>query len=237
MIKFKRYYTAIPRYRQSKGFGIHSPFAFNFVLKVLRERCPYYAYEIINAARWEASRLASSAKERRNLLSFKNAKMIFRITCHFNPSSILQIGTSHGVASTALMNVSSTSHLHSYLGARHQRKIYESVTSNFGSRISTYDDIATAINNYTSQLTTEDCPFIIINHIDNESSLITNTASEFIAKGGIAIVCNINNSSTIKQSWQSIKASMTHGMSFSNDKIGVIVGYDHLPLQHFSLWF
>lgn len=163
--------------------------------------------------------------------------MIFRITCHFNPSSILQIGTSHGVASTALMNVSSTSHLHSYLGARHQRKIYESVTSNFGSRISTYDDIATAINNYTSQLTTEDRPFIIINHIDNESSLITNTASEFIAKGGIAIVCNINNSSTIKQSWQSIKASMTHGMSFSNDKIGVIVGYDHLPLQHFSLWF
>ena len=163
--------------------------------------------------------------------------MIFRITCHFNPSSILQIGTSHGVASTALMNVSSTSHLYSYLGARHQRKIYESVTSNFGSRISTYDDIATAINNYTSQLTTEDRPFIIINHIDNESSLITNTASEFIAKGGIAIVCNINNSSTIKQSWQSIKASMTHGMSFSNDKIGVIVGFDHLPLQHFSLWF
>ena len=101
MIKFKRYYTAIPRYKRSKGFGIHSPFAFNFVLKVLRERCPYYAYEIINAARWEASRLASSAKERRNLLSFKNAKMIFRITCHFNPSSILQIGTSHGVASTA----------------------------------------------------------------------------------------------------------------------------------------
>lgn len=237
MIKLKRYYTAIPRYRQSKGFGIHSPFAFNFVLKVLRERCPYYAYEVINAARWETSRLASTAKERRNLLSFKNAKMIFRITCHFNPSSILQIGTSHGVASTALMNVSSTSHLHSYLGARHQRKIYESVTTNFGSRISTYDDIATAINNYTSQLTTEDRPFIIINYIDNESSLITNTASEFIAKGGIAIVCNINNSSTIKQSWQSIKASMTHGMSFSNDKIGVIVGYDHLPLQHFSLWF
>ncbi|MBR5332336.1 MAG: hypothetical protein IKV32_03420 [Muribaculaceae bacterium] len=237
MIKFKRYYTAIPRYKRSKGFGIHSPFAFNFVLRVLRERCPYYAYEIINASRWEASRLASSAKERRNLLSFKNAKMIFRITCYFSPKSILQIGTSHGIASTAMMNVSSTSHLYSYLGVRHQRKIYDSITSSISNRISTYDDVTATINNYSSQLTHNEIPFMIINHIDSENGLIIDTATDIVNKGGVVIVSNINNNSTINQSWQSIKSSMTHGMSFSNDKIGVIVGYNHLPLQHFSLWF
>ena len=46
-MKLKRYLTALRRYSRSKGFGIHSPFAFHFVLNVLRERLPYYAYEDI----------------------------------------------------------------------------------------------------------------------------------------------------------------------------------------------
>lgn len=37
----------LKRQRSSRGFGIHSPFAYNFVLNVLRERYPYYAYDEI----------------------------------------------------------------------------------------------------------------------------------------------------------------------------------------------
>lgn len=37
----------LKRLRSSRGFGIHSPFAYNFVLNVLRERYPYYAYDEI----------------------------------------------------------------------------------------------------------------------------------------------------------------------------------------------
>ena len=43
MGRLRRYRTAFKRYRHGKGFGIHSPFAFSFVLKVLRERLPYYS--------------------------------------------------------------------------------------------------------------------------------------------------------------------------------------------------
>lgn len=236
MIKFKRYYTAFHRYNRSKGFGIHSPFAFNFVLKVLRERSPYYAYDDIHASHWEASRLATS-KERRGLISFKYAKMIFRITNHFNPNSILQIGTSHGICSKALLSVTSTSHLYSYLGVGHHRKIYESVTSGLNHRISKYEDINNAINDYNSTLTSPEKAFVIINHIDKGGNIILDTASNAIKNGGVVIVCNINHSKHIKKLWTEIKSTMTHGMSFSNDKIGIIVGHKHLPLQHFSLWF
>lgn len=236
MIKFKRYYTAFRRYNRSKGFGIHSPFAFNFVLKVLREHSPYYAYDDIHASHWEASRLASS-KERRGLISFKYAKMIFRITSHFNPNSILQIGSSHGILSKALLCVSSSSHLYSYLGVRYHHKIYESVTSDIKHRISKFEDIKDAINQYNSILDSPDKAFIIINHIDKSSDLILNTASDAIKNGGVVIVCNINHSKSIRNLWIEIKSTMPHGMSFSNDKIGIIVGHNHLPLQHFSLWF
>lgn len=236
MIKFKRYYTAFRRYKRSKGFGIHSPFAFNFVLKVLRERSPYYAYDDIHAAHWEASRL-SSAKERKYLISFKYAKMIFRTACYFNPQAMLQIGTSHGIASKALLSVSSSSHLYSYLGINYQRKIYESATTDIAHRITKFDDIASAIETYNSTLKDTDTPFLLINHIDKGAKLVVETASHAISNGGVVIVCNINKNNTIKNSWGEIKSSMTHGMSFSNDKIGIIVGLKHLPLQHFSLWF
>ncbi|MDE5935472.1 MAG: hypothetical protein K2G95_06855 [Muribaculaceae bacterium] len=37
----------LKRLRSSRGFGIHSPFAYDFVVNVLRERCLYYAYSNI----------------------------------------------------------------------------------------------------------------------------------------------------------------------------------------------
>jgi hypothetical protein len=36
--RLKLYLTAMRRYNRSKGFGIHSPFAYTFVLRVLREQ-------------------------------------------------------------------------------------------------------------------------------------------------------------------------------------------------------
>lgn len=237
MTIFKRYYTAFRRYKRSKGFGIHSPFAFNFVLKVLRERCPYYAYDNIHASRWQASKLSTSKKERRGLVSFKYAKMIFRITSHFNPKTIFQIGTSHGVVSKTLLSVSSTSSLYTYFDSGNQCKIYESVTADVACRILKFDDIEQASNAYYNTLNADNQPFIVINHIDKDAKLIVETASKAINRGGVVIVCNINHNQVIKDSWIKIKSSMSHGMSFSNEKIGVVVGYKHLPLQHFSLWF
>ena len=76
MGRLRRYRTAFKRYRHGKGFGIHSPFAFSFVLKVLRERLPYYSY-----ARLEALRAMVISRTRHHLrhpriISSKNAKLI-----------------------------------------------------------------------------------------------------------------------------------------------------------------
>ncbi len=70
MGKIKRYYTALFRLKRSKGYGIHSPFAFHFVLRVLREKSLYYSYEHID----------------------KSRRVLFRIACYFVPQKVLLIG-------------------------------------------------------------------------------------------------------------------------------------------------
>ncbi|MCM1255920.1 MAG: hypothetical protein NC221_07365 [Duncaniella sp.] len=66
-------FKPIKRWWRSKGFGIHSPFAFYFILRVLREKLPYYAYS-------EILRLNPTKVSHRNLLT------LFRIICHFSPA-------------------------------------------------------------------------------------------------------------------------------------------------------
>ncbi len=237
MIKIKRYYTAFRRYKRSKGFGIHSPFAFNFVLKVLRERCPYYAYDYIDAKRHEAQQLMSNSKERRGLISYKCAKMMFRVACNFSPRVMLQIGTSHGVSSISLLSVDSSSKLYSYTGTKHQASIFDAVTHDFNRRISNFDDISKAVNTYIGSLNDNDTPFMVINNIDKECEIVIYSTLDIVEKGGIVIVNNINHDKAINAMWLDLKKNMINGMSFSNYKMGIIVGKQHLPLQHFSLWF
>lgn len=55
------------RFRRTRGFGVHSPFAFRFITEVLGERLPYYDY----------SRLPS-----------RTDRALYRITCRFSPRRI-----------------------------------------------------------------------------------------------------------------------------------------------------
>ena len=57
----------IKRQRSSRGFGIHSPFAYDFVINVLRERCLYYAYSNIEG---------------------HDNRLIYRIALHLHPSEV-----------------------------------------------------------------------------------------------------------------------------------------------------
>ena len=60
--------TLLSRWHRSRGFGVHSPFAFSFILDVLRERrYAYYAYDSIDDP-W--------------------LRLWFRVVCRFQPATI-----------------------------------------------------------------------------------------------------------------------------------------------------
>lgn len=83
------------RWRHGRGFGIHSPFAYDFITRTLRERLPYYGYE-----RLAAMQFSSDSGDG---LSIRRLRLIFRIAVRFNPSSAAVTGLRDAAAMKATL--------------------------------------------------------------------------------------------------------------------------------------
>ena len=78
----KRPLRWIRRFRKRRGYGIHSPFAFQWVTGVIYEKGEYYAYKD----------LAKAFKASNHHVRLKDLQLLFRITNAHNPKATLAIG-------------------------------------------------------------------------------------------------------------------------------------------------
>lgn len=75
--------TVAGRWRHSKGFGIHSPFAYALVTGVLRDKSRYYSYDLIDAMRRRARRAG------KGVLEPSAYKLITRLVSRVDPGLVL----------------------------------------------------------------------------------------------------------------------------------------------------
>ena len=73
-----------------RGFGIHSPFAFDFVRRVIAQPCSFYCYTKLDAA------------ARRNDVSPSLLRLIFRVALFFRPSEVSYLGACSPVVKVAV---------------------------------------------------------------------------------------------------------------------------------------
>lgn len=236
MLKIKRYYTALDRYRRSKGYGIHSPFAFRFVLKVLRERSGYYAYQTIRDGRNLALvRMVEEGISSRKVLSNKNARLIFRVVNFFNPSAIIQFGSNYGVSAICALSASSKSQLWLLEPKAREYSIVKDVVQGNSARIHAFGNVDDCISNY---LQVVERPFVIVNAVTADNlPAVAQFLQTVVGRNGVIVMRNMASSTEVYSLWSGVVRSMEYGMSFTNGKIGVTVANRKLPLQQFSLWF
>jgi predicted O-methyltransferase YrrM len=113
------YFTAF----NGKGHGMHSPFVFQFILHVLNNKCGYQPPQKIEALRRQllsdsrmleiedlgaGSRVAATKHRsvqqlaKSALKSEKYAQALFRIVKHYQPRTIIELGTSLGITTSYL---------------------------------------------------------------------------------------------------------------------------------------
>lgn len=133
--KYLRYYAGASN---GKGHGVHSPFVFNFIEKVLNDKKDYECYELIEEARKKlladnreievedfgagsavikhntrkVSRMAASS-----LKSKKYARLLYRIVKYYQPNNIVELGTSFGITTAYLANANPAATIHTLEGA------------------------------------------------------------------------------------------------------------------------
>ncbi|MCM1355828.1 MAG: hypothetical protein NC212_05425 [Staphylococcus sp.] len=88
-------FRAVKRAWRSRGFGVHSPFAFRFITSVLRQKGEYYAYA-------DMRRFAPSASR------FRRLSLLFRLVCEFRPAIIAVSNPSIHLPECRTMNLASS---------------------------------------------------------------------------------------------------------------------------------
>jgi hypothetical protein len=87
------------RWLTGKGFGVHSPWAYDLIENVINERHPYYAYEDLYPFWEKAPQYLPQYPQSRD-------ELLFRLVNRFNPRFILEVGTGAGVSTGYLASVS-----------------------------------------------------------------------------------------------------------------------------------
>ena len=238
MGKLKNIGNALSRYQASKGFGVHSPFAFKFILNVLDEKYEYYAYDKLQQLRInviERTRKENGYKPR--VISISEAAAIFRIANYYNPQLFLSIGSSYGVAAASMLAVSKRSRMFLYDDNSAQNNAAaREILSGYGDRIVQGEDLQNTISGYITALGDNDM-FVTVNNIaDHDTATATALIDTAVSRRGVLIMRNIDSSRNMTRLWQHCKQAMTYGMTFGNGKTAVMVLNPKLPRQDFEIW-
>lgn len=146
LYKYLHYYFTA---QNGKGHGIHSPFVFDFVINVLNDKRNYYAYGQVEDMRGEllrdkhvleiedmgAGSVVAKTRQRRICDIARHAakpakygQLLFRMVNYYQPSSVIEMGTSLGVTTAYLAGANTALPVITLEGAS---SVAEEATRNF----------------------------------------------------------------------------------------------------------
>ncbi len=240
MGRLKRYLNAYVRHHRSRGFGVHSPYAYKFVREVLGQRLPYYSYDQIDELRRNVVRLGGGRWKRQGVMSAHDAKLLFRITNHFNPKHILQVGAGHGLATASMMAVSSTSQLwlHDLPVDNDSPSVALQVTAPLEHRLHRYTSLEEAIVDYSASLEQGERPYVYITSLpqDSDPDILLAYFKTILASRAVVVMRGLHRDERIQQLWQAARQLMPKGQTYSNDKTAILLATPRLQREHFALW-
>jgi predicted O-methyltransferase YrrM len=233
ILKFSAPIKLYRKLRYRKGFGVHSPFTYSLITKVIEEKTPYYIFDEIEQFR----KNLSLRKETQH----KNyGALLFRIVIFFKCRTVLQIRTYTGVMSLYL-SLASRKNCNCYaleenpdlLGAVKifaEQQHLDNLHFMEGDCTENMKKLKTFIPSFD---------LIFINQLGNpEKTFETFELSRcFIGEKSILIIDGISKNKAMKKLWKTIKNDPGTRVTIDLFALGIIFFDKKLHKQHYKNYF
>ena len=174
--------------RHHKGHGIHSPFVFNFITKVIEEKSPYYAYNDIREF------LISSPET--TFAESKFERLIFKSVNYFNAKKILELGAGNGINTLYLTVASKQCTCICVETNSEKRNTADLLYQRWGHNITISDDLFPKIDS------TVDCILVNLRNYDVDSNSLVEYLLSCIDKNSFIIVDGIRTNRKHQMLWK-----------------------------------
>lgn len=246
-----------------KGHGVHSPFVFDFIQKVLNDNGDYSCYPSIEVLRQSlkgddteleildfgaGSRVNS--QQRRKISSIARSalkparfsQLLFRMVHYYKPSVIVELGTSLGVTTAYLASGNSQAKVITMEGAPSVASV---ARKNFG--ILGLSNIQLIEGNFDNTLpalieqcksTGADFVFLDGNHRYEPTMQYFKQFLSVINEHSIVILDDIHWSEEMEKAWEEVKQHPAVSMTIDLFFIGIVLFRTDFKIkQHFSVRF
>lgn len=238
--------------------SVHSPFVFDLATNVIYKKTPYYAYPEVEKVRAELlvdkteiaiTDLGAVAKNKYNkrvqqiaktsLKQTKYAQLIFRLVNHFQPTSILELGTSLGITTSYMALANPKAKVTSIEGSK---AIAEIANQNF-TKLS-IENINSVVGNFDAILQSEldkfeklDFVFFDGNHRKQATLNYFNLCLQKKHSQSVFIFDDIYWSAEMTEAWEEIKNHHEVTVSIDLFHLGIIFFRTEQVKQHFIIRF
>ncbi len=237
---FLRYF-----FKAKTKHGVHSPFVFDLLTRVINQEGEYYAYEKLerqrqillnNTTEIEVTDFGAGSSFNKNnvrkisdiarhsLQPEKYAKLLFRLMNEFRPKNNLELGTSLGLTTLYQSIPVSHSNFITLEGCPNIANIAQENFSKFDQKnlkiiVGNFDDtLAQAL----TQMPMLDYVFFDGNHRYEPTMRYFNQCMEHIHEGTVFIFDDIHWSSEMEQAWNEIKKDSRVTITIDLFKIGIV---------------
>ena len=257
-LKYLQYYFAASN---GKGHGIHSPFVFDFITKVLSDKRYFYSYGQIEQQRHNllsdtrklliedfgaGSRIIKTRERtvqsiaRSSLKSKKFGQLLFRIVNYYQPNMIVELGTSLGITTSYLASAKNDAKVISMEGSSAVAFVARENFSklhliNIELIEGNFDDTLSTV---VSSLSSIDFAFIDGNHryqptIDYFSQILSQSNND-----SIVILDDIHWSKEMEDAWKFVQEQEAVTLTIDLFFIGIVLLKKEFKVkQHFSVRF
>lgn len=244
-----------------KGHGIHSPLVFSFVTQVLNDTRYFYAYDQVERVREHlllnkeeievqdygaGSSVTTSRKRtvrdiaRWSLKPSKYARLLFRMVQHYQPRTIIELGTSFGITTAYLAAANTNASVHTFEGADSiavlAKQQFDALhLNNIHLVPGNFDDTLQPVLHTLQQI---DFAFIDGNHRREPTLRYFKWLLPYVQPASVLVFDDIHWSAEMEEAWRDIQLHPAVTCSIDLFFIGIVFFTpDIKEKQHFTIRF